>query len=385
MPNKINQAGRWERFCHTLYQRVDLWREARRARASCRLQLRALRGGLAGSRRAYREQVLPFWRRYGLRPAKMWYDLYGYKDGAYDPRYIPEDLYWQHVYPALNQPRFRHAYTDKCFYERLFPTLKQPRTILKNSNHCFYGGAGETISRAQARLLLAAQERFVIKPAIYSGEGVDIFFYDRASESASDPAPDLDRLLARYGSDFIVQEISRQHPVLAAIHPHSLNTIRVISFLFQGTVQISSAILRMGVGGTRLDNVAAGGMACPIGDDGRLAPRAMTYGADWVTAHPGGTVFDQITIPSYERVLAEIRNAHRQLPHFGVIGWDFAIDEAGDPLFIEYNGAPGLNQVSCGPLFGDRTGAVLDTILRPEPELSPGRQAAVTHIERMSK
>lgn len=379
MGRKVNRAGRWERFCHSVYQKVDLQMEARRARTSCRLQLRALQGGLAGSRRTFRAEVLPFWQRYGVQPKKMWYDLYGNKDGKYDPHYIPEDLYWQRIYPAMNQPRFRHAYTDKCFYERLFPTLKQPRTILKNSNHCFYDGAGQVLTRSQAQSLLEAQTRFVIKPAVYSGEGVDIFFYERAQT----PSPDMGELLARYGNNFIVQEITGQHPVLAAIHPHSLNTIRVISFLFRGTVHISSAILRMGVGGSRLDNVSAGGIACPVQADGRLATRAMTYGSEWIDAHPGGAVFEQITIPAYPQVLEEIRVAHRQLPHFRIIGWDFAIDAAGDPLFIEYNGAPGMNQVSCGPLFGDLTAEVLAMIFGRERQFLPGRQQAVTSLERM--
>ncbi|MGI6777074.1 MAG: sugar-transfer associated ATP-grasp domain-containing protein [Acetivibrionales bacterium] len=294
----------------------------------------------------------------------MWYDLYCYKDGGYDPRYIPEDIYWQKIYPVFNKPSFRHAYTDKCFYRQLFPYIKQPRTILRNSNHCFFDDSGMILSIDQAISLLESEKRFVIKPAIYSGEGVDIFFYEKKDNDDID----LQDLLRSYGSDYIVQEVATQHRVLASIHPESLNTIRVISFLFQGEVHISSSILRMGVGGSRLDNISAGGIACPILPDGKLAEKALDNQSKWVTSHPGGTVFSGIRIPSYERVLETIRRAHKEIPHFRIIGWDFSIDETGCPVLIEYNGAPGMNQVSCGPLFGELTESVLNTIFLNEAE-----------------
>jgi hypothetical protein len=363
---KINQAGSWEKFCQSIYRKVDLHLEARKAQKACRRQLAAVKGGYQGSNNLFRSKVIPFWNKYSIKPKKMWYDLYCFKDKEYDPRYIPEDLYWEKIYPALNKPDLRHAYTDKCFYNQLFPYLKQPRTILRNSNNCFFDGAGKIISFTQATSLLESEQRFVIKPAIYSGEGVDICFYERKDN----PDVDFQDLLKSYGSDYIVQEIVAQHKALASIHPESLNTIRVISFLFRGEVHISSSILRMGVAGSRLDNVSAGGVACPILPNGKLGEKATNRQLQWITSHPGGTAFAEVTIPSYERVLAAIRRAHKDIPHFRIIGWDFSIDEAGKPVFIEYNGAPGMNQVSCGPLFGDLTESVLNTIFLDEAEFT---------------
>lgn len=379
MQTKVNQPGRWERFCQSVYQKVDLFAEARSARAACRRQLQTIQGGYQGSNHQFRTQVLPFWRKYGLQPHKAWYDLYCFKDTAYDPRYIPEDLYWKKIYPALNQTRFRHAYTDKCFYGRLFPDLKQPRTIIKNSNHCFYDGADRIISFNQAKSLLEPESSFVIKPAIHSGEGVDIFFYERKHHLDID----FESLMKSYGSNFIVQEVAAQHKVLASIHPESLNTIRVITFLFQGQVHISSSILRMGMAGSRMDNISTGGLACPVHPDGSLGSEAMNQQSQWVISHPGGTVFKEIKIPSYQRVLAAIQRAHQNIPYFRIIGWDFSIDEVGDPVFIEYNGAPGMNQVSCGPLFGDLTEQVLNTVFLNEPEFPHKRYPSILNKERM--
>ncbi len=366
MQRKINQAGNWEKLCRSIYQKIDLFTEARKARISCRRQLKTIKGGYRGSNQLFRSQVVPFWKKYGIKPKKMWYDLYCFKDAKYDPRYIPEDLYWQKIYPAFNKPSFRQAYTDKCFYNQLFPYLKQPRTIIRNSNNCFFDGSGNIVSFDHAKSLLESEKRFVIKPAIYSGEGVNVFFYEKDKNNNID----FQSLMKSYGSNYIVQEVVAQHEVLASIHRQSLNTIRVISFLFQGEVHISSSILRMGVGGSRLDNVSAGGLACPIRPDGKLEKKAMNKYSQWMTRHPGGTVFAEIKIPSYERVLAAVGRAHKDIPHFRIIGWDFCIDEEGDPVFIEYNGAPALNQVSCGPLFGDLTEPVLNTIFLNEADFT---------------
>lgn len=353
--------------------------EARKARKACRKQLGTINGGLNGDMALFRSQVASFWQKYGIKPKKMWYDLYGYKDGQYDPRYIPEDLYWTKIYPAMNRINFRQAYTDKAYYPHLFPELRQPRMILKNSNGCFFDELGNMIDRSHAISILKAEKSFVVKPAIHSGEGVDIYFYDRDQHGIID----YQRLLDEYRSDFVVQEVVKQHHVLSSIHEHSLNTIRVISFLFNQEVHISSAILRMGVGGSRLDNVSSGGLACPIQPDGRLQDKALNRASEWVTEHPGGVRFADVVVPSYDRVLELVRQTHQKLPHFRVIGWDFAIDEDGVPVFIEYNGGPSLNQVSCGPLFGELTESILDTIFLNQDEFNHQQINQIDHEERL--
>ncbi len=358
MKSKINKSGNWERLCRNIYQKVDLSAEARKARKNCKNQLKSIEGGLNASNYDYRTQVLSFWSKYGIKAKKIWYDLYCYKDGKYNPHYIPEDIYWTKIYPAYNKVDFRKAYTDKCSYNQLFPYLKQPRTIIRNSNHIFYDGLGNIININKAKSILETEKSFVIKPAIYSGEGVDILFYDKDENNEID----FISLMKLYKKDYIIQEVASQHETLESIHPNSLNTIRVISFLFKSEVHISSSILRMGVGGARLDNFSAGGIACPILPNGRLADKAINKELKWIRTHPGGKVFSDIEIPSYDQLLKAIDKAHKRIPHFKIIGWDFSIDKEGEPVFIEYNGAPGLNQVSCGPLFGEFTEEILDEI-----------------------
>ena len=50
------------------------------------------------------------------------------------------------------------------------------------------------------------------------------------------------------------------------------------------------------------------------------------------------------------------------MPYFGIISWDFAVNENGMPILIEYNlGYPDvmIYQMNNGALFGDKTEDVL--------------------------
>lgn len=367
MSRGINQPDYLENRFFSSYQRLDLAIEARNARKSCRRHLRILNGGLNGSREDFEREVLSFWSRYGIKPKKMWYDLYCYSEGKYDPLYIPADIYWEKVYPALNMVSFRRAYTNKCIYDLLFPYLKKPATILSNVNGIFIDGDGAIISFEDAVKILKSSGSFVLKPAFYSGGGRDIYFHiaDKGDIDVIDTAP----LLKSYKTDYIVQELVKQHDVLESIHPESVNTVRVISYLFGGKVHISSSILRMGTSDARMDNYSVGGIACRIGLDGRLAKQAIDRNWIWIDKHPRGAVFEKIQVPSYDRIIECVQRTHLELPFFRVIGWDFAVDKLGEPVLIEYNGAPDLNQISCGPMFGDLTESILDYIFLSKPEL----------------
>ncbi|HHT87780.1 MAG TPA: hypothetical protein GX002_02075 [Clostridiales bacterium] len=60
MNKRINQAAKWERICKTVYQKVDLFSEAKKARKNCRRQLAKIKGGFRGSNYLFKEKVLSF-------------------------------------------------------------------------------------------------------------------------------------------------------------------------------------------------------------------------------------------------------------------------------------------------------------------------------------
>lgn len=339
-------------FC---YFRCKSW--VIESRLGAKKRLKKIGGGLKISSREYQAQIKPFWSKYGCHPSKYWFALYCAPGGKLDPLYIPDDIYYGKIIPYFNRLNFRRPYVDKGFYDVLFPELKQPPLVIKNMGGYYYNSSFQMISREEAENLLGQCGSFVIKPSIDSGSGRAIFFYNSTMGTSV-----ISEKLSEYGKDFVVQEVVRQHPVLAAIHEDSLNTVRIISFLFKGEVYILSSILRMGAGGSRLDNVSAGGFACPVYSDGQLYDKAVNRKSEWVTKHSAGTVFAEVKIPFYDRLIATLKNAHKKLPYFGIIGWDFSISPEGEPIMIEFNVVPGMNQISCGPTFGEITDEVLSTV-----------------------
>jgi len=341
-----------------LYVKILLYPFVLQTRKRAKKRLKKIGGGHILSKEE-KENIRRFWAPYGIKPKMYWYRLFAHKSGNADPRYIPDDLFYSRIIHKLNNFFFTTSYADKGVYDLIFHDIRRPDQILKCMNGVFYDASGKVILREKALDIVQENKSVIIKPSLRSGGGQKICFYDRKKQSRDDLACIFDTLYP----DFVVQLLLQQHPDLARIHPHSLNTIRTISLMLEGEVFILSSIFRVGSGGARVDNTSSGGFACPVHPDGRLEQWAVNRKSEWVTSHPGGTVFADVTIPSYEKMIARVKECHYRLPHIRFIGWDFAISATGEPILIEYNCTIGSNQISCGPTFGEHTKQVLDMIL----------------------
>ena len=326
-------------------------------RRMARRRLRAMGGG-ADCRAAYRRTVAPYWARFGVRPGLLWYRLFAAADGTVDPRYIPDDLWFDRILPYYSNPQFRRFGEDKNYHAVWLPEVRRPATVACRIAGVYYDGDYHIITREQAAERCLTFGDLLLKPSVDSGEGHDIRFIRHGELDRSAMLAALDGA----GGNFLAQEAVMQHETLARLHPDSVNTLRIISFLFENEVHILSAILRVGGNGARVDNVGAGGSACPVGPDGRLGRFSVNRQSQRSEYAPNGARWDTVTVPGYEKALAIIRAHHGKLAHFKLIGWDFAIDPAGEPVMIEFNTAPGQNQFCCGPTFGDLTDRVLTDV-----------------------
>ena len=205
-------------------------------------RIRRIGGGYKGSAGEFRRTVLAYWKKYGVRPKRYWYALYCARKGAYDPRYVPDSMWYTRILPYYNNLMFRWPYADKGMYSRLFPDVRRPETIVKNIAGYYYDGDGERlIDRAEAERLCEAEEHLIVKPTLNSGSGSGIRFWDREKNDPTIPA-----LFDLFGASFVVQRIVKQHPDLDKINASSLNTVRVITFHFQDEIHVLSSQLRMG-------------------------------------------------------------------------------------------------------------------------------------------
>lgn len=340
------------------YVNIKCFNKIRTAKKDAKMRLKILNGGFTGKQGEFEKVVLNYWKPYGIRPKKYWYQLYCDGKGGFDPRYIPDDIWEGKIYPYFNNITWGRAYADKCAYDRLFPHLNRPRTIIKNSCGRFYDGNQSVIDKEQAIQLCLQEERFIVKFTTFTSGGRNIRVY----ESGEVNEEIVRNMFETYEMNFIVQELVEQHPDLAKIHEGSLNTLRIISFFFKGEVHILSAQLRMGSGDARIDNYSSGGYACNVNLDGRLSERAVSKAEGWSYKHPCGLEFKDIVVPHYKDVIKVVKEEHRKLPQLNIIGWDFAVGKNGEPVFIELNVTPESNQNGSGPTFGDLTEEVLKDV-----------------------
>jgi hypothetical protein len=252
---------------------------------------------------------------------------------------------------------------NKCYYPTLFKGIPQPETVVLRIGGLWYSSDMELISEGKMKELISTEAEFFAKQATasYGGKGVV-----HVSAEKGDVYKQFEEFLSYAKKDVIVQKPVKQHKDISAIHESSVNTMRIISLLSQEGVKIYSAVLRIGVGGSKVDNVSQGGVTCGITDDGKLKKECYKVNGDKFDRHPtNGFKLDGYQLPSFEKVKNLVREAHVMVPHFKMVSWDFAICEDGQPVMIEANLAKGsskLHQFSNGPLFGEDTEKILDEV-----------------------
>ncbi len=150
----------------------------------------------------------------------------------------------------------------------------------------------------------------------------------------------LEQLKAKLDGVYLLQQPIQQHPQMSALHPQSINSIRLGTFNNGEKAQPFWAALKIGTGGNRVDNVALGGIAVRIDlTSGRLQGDGMFLpGREGsVPRHPDTDIpFDGFEIPYFHEAVQAALDLHGYLYHVHSIGWDIGITEAG-PVIIEGN------------------------------------------------
>ena len=283
--------------------KAESWYRMKQYRKSAKLRLKRMNGGYdLGDE--YDNIVVPYWQKYGLKPKKMWYKIFSDREQKVDPRYIPDDLWYGVIVPYFSNTQFRRFGEDKCQHDVFFRNLVRPETLVKNIASVLYDKDMNIIDENKAvQICMNYGEEFLIKPSIDSGEGRLISFFTPGKFSEQDIKKAMDDMKA----NFIIQAGVKQHPTLSELNESSLNTVRIVSFLFNGEVHILSSILRMGASDSKVDNIGAGGFACPIKEDGSLVEKGVNRKAEWVSENQHGIKFKDIVVPQYEKIISIIK------------------------------------------------------------------------------
>lgn len=255
--------------------------------------------------------------------------------GRFDASYIPWSVYrftrryWGHAIDSYT--------TNKNFTQRAFPDVKKAKAVVRYYGGNYYNSAYEVITLETAcqicfDYLSKPENNDIIVKQTGGGEGEGITFLRNG-----DTIEDIKKVFISYNQPFIAEEIVISHDLYAEPHPQSLNTLRVLTVSYNSEIYITAIMFRMGVGDSRIDNVAKGGLIALVNDDGELSDYALDLSGNKFYQHPGGYVFAGKKLPYVDRVIETAKRLHSVIPQLRCIGWDFAVDGKGDAVLIELN------------------------------------------------
>ena len=311
----------------------------------------------------YRTRICPYWKQFGVKPKIHYLKRVYLRAHSIEPRNIPSNLWHTRIVPYFNSLPYRQQLTNKNLFHLLFPGVKRPETIFKYIDGAYLNDDLTPISEEEAMARCRAPGRYIAKPTVGSTRGYGI----RAFCGEDDPAAVRELLRGYCAEDHIVQRFVPCHPDLAVFNPSTLNSLRIVTLRLDGEIHILSAILRIGAPGKVVDNVAQGGYQCAIRPDGTLAPTAYTHrngDGETVTETHTGAKFEGARVPAWDELARTAKKLAQTIPYMGLVGWDFAVDDRGDVVFIEFNTNPEQNEATCGPSFGDLTEKVLTKVFR---------------------
>ncbi|MCI8915087.1 MAG: hypothetical protein HFF26_00235 [Oscillospiraceae bacterium] len=139
-----------------------------------------------------------------------------------------------------------------------------------------------------------------------------------------------------------LEEIIVQHPLVAAIYPGAINTVRMVTIRGRsGRVYLVTAMFRIG-NGKYVDNFNSGGMVAPMDPQtGTVIDRALDKQKNLYVNHPAtGTPIQGFVFPDWDRAVALVKEAAQVVPEVGYVGWDVCFTPQG-PCLVEGNQFPG--------------------------------------------
>jgi glutathione synthase/RimK-type ligase-like ATP-grasp enzyme len=275
--------------------------------------------------------------------------------------YLNSAQFSRDINPVLNPPQWHHMLNDKLVFNHYFRNLGIPvahQYGFYSEDFGFLNNGGNLSSRKDFLdfLLMEKPENLVLKPHdTFGGLGIFIFNniqYDtdiifRSSNGTtltySELSAKLDSMLkeVRKIKGFVVEAVIGQHPVLQKIYPHSVNTLRILTYLTKdGRPKILGTRIRMGRNGNLVDNISQGGIHATIDIETGMITGGLSIISreqSYITDHPDtGARFKGIEIPHWPQILDLCRKAAKVTPLQRFVGWDIAVGESG-PVVIEGN------------------------------------------------
>ena len=286
-----------------------------------------------------------FKKNYGHKISYKWHSFYAGHNGVFSANYIPLSLYYSEVEYFMNPNKaYIKVFEDKSIISLIAKSagIKTPTALLTCSRNSFYDKNCNSISEDVVLEQLKDEGAIFIKPSVdsCSGRGCKLYNIENGVDTLTGES--IQSILTSAGSNFLIQNVIKNHKTISDIYPKSLNTFRIITYQWKGKFYNAPVIMRIGRFGSTVDNACAGGIYIGVDSNGKLHEKAHSVKGEELTSHPDtGIVFNDYSILPIKETINSALRMHRMLPMLGIVNWDFTIDVYGDPVLIEANIAGG--------------------------------------------
>lgn len=315
------------------------------------------------------------WKSFRFKRNYDWHRWFSYVgDAGFDDRYVPYDVYELELIPRLQNLPLAKAWADKSYYRTCFPEVALPATLACCIDGMLVDGRHRATTFESVVDAMRERGRVLVKPALDSSVGKGVEIWDLAELDSSSIRQDL----LSYGRNYVVQEVLAQHETLHRLNESSCNILRIYSLRMGDRTITLNPLVRFGVPGSCTDVCFVDGKEAlnlvGVTNDGRFREKVFSAnGSVRNLADCGGS--PGAAVPGFAQACDIALHVHERLHHFDLVGFDFAIDQGGNPVLLEYNLViPGVvfPQYAHGPFFGHHTDEVLER-LQSLPPKSVGR------------
>lgn len=313
-----------------------------------------------------KREIDGFWEsNYGRKIPYDWHRYFAAHSGVFNVQYFPDIIFYSYFERYMNPNlSYNQVLNDKNIMPYLAQSIgvSMPKTVVSYTQGVYRDGKGDVLTFQKVINTLKERGCLFCKPSRSSHGGRGCFCADFSQKEV-----DIDDSLKSLGKEFVIQETISCDPSIKAVYPNAVNTFRIITYRWKDGFYFIPAAMRIGLGGAVVDNASSGGMFVSITDEGILQGNAVTFDNKKFSEHPDThLVFEGHVINNFDKVREAALKMHTSLPQIGIVGWDFTVNEKGQPILIEANiGMVGywFCQMALGiPAFGDRTAEVLQWI-----------------------
>lgn len=303
---------------------------------------------------------------YGEKIPYTWHKHFSAFTGKFDKYYFPELLFIPEFEYFMNKSanNVHKTFEDKNIIPMFanFTDCKIPQTLFSSSLGVIQDANHNIVSKGFIQKNL--QGECFIKPSVdtCSGVGCQVLDVENGIDKLSGAT--LESILTEKGQNWVIQERLKCHKSISDVYANSVNTFRILTYIWKDEICNVPVIMRIGQGGGNLDNAHAGGMFIAISDEGVLHKTAFTEFNQSFKEHPDTKIkFEGYKIDLFPKVLEKAKQMHSLIPQIGCISWDFTLTKDGEPCLIEMNTSGGsiwFFQMAhgCGP-FGNKTPEIL--------------------------